>query len=145
FGGDASAWEDLELPLGSLSRASQLLPVYAALPELADVGGRTVAMRAPALRVARALEASESAYLRGPYREHADAIGRAAKELAARLLPNEAAILKSIESDMNLPGVDRPIVVTLVGDAPYTAFFAADERGKEIATFVRVRGLEGTA
>jgi hypothetical protein len=145
LGTDASAWEDLELPLGSASRASQLIEAYGALPELTDVGGHQVALRAHALKVARALEDSEAIFVRGPYRQHADAIARAAKELGARLLPAENAILKSIDSDMNLPGVDRPIVVTLVGDAPYPAFFAADERGKEIATFVRVRGLEGTA
>ncbi len=145
LGTDASAWEDLEVPLGTLSRARELGAVYGALPETTDVGGRPIALRAEAMRVARTLEESETAFLRGPYREHADAIARAAKDLSTRLLPKEAAILESIHSDMSLPGIDRPIVVTLVGDAPYPAFFAADERGKEIATFVRVRGLEGTA
>ncbi|HEY8080284.1 MAG TPA: hypothetical protein VIF62_39410 [Labilithrix sp.] len=145
LGSDASAWEDLEVPLGTLSRAHELGAAYGALPELTDVDGRSIALRAEAMRVARTLEATETEYLRGPYREHADAIARAAKDLSARLLPNESAILKSIESDMNLPGVDRAIIVTLVGDAPYPAFFAADERGKQIATFVRVRGLDGTA
>ena len=46
---------------------------------------------------------------------------------------------------MALPGVSRPIVVTLVGDAPYPSIFAADARGHVTASFVRVRGLEGGA
>jgi len=46
---------------------------------------------------------------------------------------------------MALPGVTRPIVVTLVGDAPYPGIFAADARGRASASFVRVHGLDGGA
>lgn len=145
LGSDASQWEDLELPLGTASRASDLAASYADLPEKIEVGGRTVPLRDKALRLARALEDSEVAFRRGPHREHDGAVGRAARELAARLAPHDAAILRAIEADMNLAGVDRPIVVTLVADAPYQGSFAADDRGSRIACFVRVRGLEGSA
>lgn len=145
LGADASQWEDLELPLGTASRASDLAASYEELPEKIEIGGRTVALREKALRLARALEDSESAFRRGPYRDHADAVGRAARELAARLVPREAEIVRAIEADMNLAGIDRPIVVTLVADAPYQGTFAGDDRGQRIACFVRVRGLEGSA
>ena len=46
---------------------------------------------------------------------------------------------------MGLPGVSRPIVITLVGDAPYPGIFAADARGRASASFVRVHGLDGGA
>jgi hypothetical protein len=143
LGADASAWEDLEVPLGSVSGASELVGIYGALPEQQEVGGKMVPLRATALRVARALEATEHAYRSGPYREHADAITRAAKDLGARLVPHEEEILHAIESDMNLPGIERPILITLVGDAPYPNIFAADARGRTMANFVRVRGLDG--
>jgi hypothetical protein len=146
LGSDASAWEDLEVPLGSVGGASELAGVYGALPEQEDLDGKPVPLRATALRVAHALESSERAYrASGAYREHAEAIARAATELRARLVPRADAILDAIDAEMNLPGVERPIVVTLVGEAPYPSMFAANARGTTSASFVRVRGLDGTA
>lgn len=142
---DPTAWEDLEVPLGTVERAGDLVAAYGALEERRDVGGKVVALRAAAVRLARAMLATEAAYRRGPYRDHQDAIARAAAELSARLVPREKEILRAIEADMAVPGVGRTIVVTLVGDAPYPSAFAADDRGHVIASFVRVRGLEGTA
>jgi hypothetical protein len=104
-----------------------------------------VSFRARALRLAKAIEASEPAYRSGPFREHEAEISRAAKDLLARFLPNVETILHAVETDMALPGVSRPIVVTLVGDAPYPSIFAADARGHATASFVRVHGLDGGA
>ena len=142
---DPTAWEDLEVPLGTVRRASELTAAYAELPVSKDVGGKLVSFRARALRLAKAIEASESAYRAGPFREHDAEIARAAKELSARLLPNVETLLRTLEADMALPGVTRPIVLTLVGDAPYPGIFAADARGHATASFVRVHGLEGGA
>jgi hypothetical protein len=142
---DPTAWEDLEVPLGEVSSATELLAIYEKLPEKKDVGGVTVAFRADAVRLARAMATNESVYRKGPYRLHADAIGVAAADLAAHLLPREAEILRAIEADMALPGGARPITVTLVSDAPYPGIFAADQRGRVMASFVRVRGLDGSA
>jgi hypothetical protein len=143
--GDPTAYEDLEVPLGAVSHASELVAIYGELPERKEVGGRTVPFRAAALRLARAMTAVEAAYKKGPYRDHADAIALAAKDLGLRLVPNEPAILKAIESDMGLPDGARAVVVTLVSDAPYPGIFAADARGRVMASFVRVRGLDGGA
>jgi hypothetical protein len=143
--GELTAWEDLEVPLGTVRRASELAGAYADLPHSKDVGGKLVPLRARALRLARAIEASEAAYRAGPFREHDAEIARAAKELSARLLPNIETVLRTVESDMALPGVSRPIVITLVGEAPYPGIFAADARGHASASFVRVHGLEGGA
>lgn len=148
LGPDASQWEELELPLGTASRASDLVASYGELPETIEIGGRAVALRDKALRLARALQGSEGAYRRGPHLESDAAVGRASRDLAARLVPEEPAILRAIEDEMGLgaiAGIDRPIVVTLVADAPYQGTFAGDERGDRIACFVRVRGLEGAA
>jgi hypothetical protein len=142
---DPTAWEDLEVPLGAVSAASDLVAIYGELPEKKDVGGRMVMLRAAAVRLARAMSAVEATFRRGPYREHADDIARAAKDLSLRLLPNEPQLLRAIEADMALGGVNRPIVVTLVSDAPYPGIFAADARGHVMASFVRVRGLDGNA
>ena len=142
---DPTAWEDLEVPLGNVRRASELVAAYADLPVSKDVAGKLVSFRARALRLARAMEKTEAAYRAGPFREHDADIMRAAKELSARLLPNVDTLLRTLEADMALPGVSRPIVVTLVGDAPYPGIFAADARGYATASFVRVRGLEGGA
>ena len=142
---DPTAWEDLEVPLGEVSSAAELLAIYEKLPEKKDVGGVTVAFRADAVRLARAMATNEATYRKGPYRLHADAIALAATDLAAHLLPHQASILHAIEADMALPGGARPIVVTLVSDAPYPGIFAADQRGRVMASFVRIRGLEGTA
>jgi hypothetical protein len=142
---DPTAWEDLEVPLGSVRRASELALAYAELPETKEVGGKLVPLRARAIRLARAIEASEAAYRAGPFREHDAEIARAAKDLTARLLPNVDTILRALESDMALLGLSRPIVVTLVGDAPYPGIFAADARGRATASFVRVHGLDGGA
>jgi hypothetical protein len=60
-------------------------------------------------------------------------------------LPNVETVLRAIEAEMSLPGVQRPIVVTLVSDAPYPGIFAADASGRASASFVRVHGLEGGA
>lgn len=140
---DPTSWEDLEVPLGTARRASDLSTVYGELPLSREVGGRPVALRARALRLSRALEATEAAYRAGPFREHDAEIQRAAKELGSRLLPNVETILRAVEGDLALPGVTRPIVVTLVGDAPYPGIFAADARGRSSASFVRVHGLAG--
>jgi hypothetical protein len=142
---DPTAWEDLEVPLGDVSSASELVAIYGKLPEKKDVGGQMVPFRAPAVRLARAMEAIEATYRKGPYRVHSDAIAVAAKDLQAHLLPHEAEILRAIEADMALPSGARPIVVTLVSDAPYPGIFAADQRGRVMASFVRVRGLDGSA
>lgn len=142
---DPTAWEDLEVPLGSVRRASDLTTVYSELPVTRDVGGRPVALRARALRLSKAIEATEAAFRAGPFREHDVEIQRAAKELGSRLLPNVETILRAVEADLSLPGVTRPIVVTLVGDAPYPGIFAADARGRATASFVRVHGLDGAA
>jgi hypothetical protein len=142
---DPSSWEDLEVPLGEVNHASELVGIYEALPEHRDVGGQVVQFRAGALRLARAMAAVEATYRKGPYRVHSDAISAAAKELATRLVPHEAEIVKAIESEMALPNGARPIVITLVNDAPYPGIFAADQRGHVMASFVRVRGLEGNA
>jgi hypothetical protein len=141
--GDPTAWEDLEVPLGSVRRASELTAAYAELPPVREVGGKVVPLRALALRLSRAIEASESAYRAGPFREHDAEIARAAKDLTARLLPSVDTIMRAVETDMALPGVSRPIVLTLVGDAPYPGIFAADVRGQASASFVRVHGLDG--
>lgn len=143
--GDPTAWEDLEVPLGTASRSAELVTIYGELPVRRDVGGRVVPLRAAAVRLASAMAAVEDTYRRGPYREHADDIARAARELTTRLVPHEAAILKAIETDLAVPGTDIPIVVTLVADAPYPGIFAADARGRVMASFVRVRGLDGGA
>jgi hypothetical protein len=143
--GDPTAYEDLEVPLGAVSHASELVAIYGALPERQEVGGRLVLFRAVAVRLARAMAAVEATYKRGPYRDHLDAIAIAAKDLGQRLVPNEPAISKAIESDMGLPDGARAVVVTLVSDAPYPGTFAADARGRVMATFVRVRGLDGSA
>jgi hypothetical protein len=140
---DPTAWEDLEVPLGTVRRASELTAAYAELPVSRDVGGKAVPLRARALRVAHAIEASERAYRSGPWREHDADIARAGKELARDLLPKIEIILRTVERELALPGVSRPIVVTLVGDAPYPGIFAADARGRATASFVRVRGLSG--
>jgi hypothetical protein len=142
---DPTSWEDLEVPLGNVRRASELTTMYSDLPVSRDVGGRPVALRARALRLSKAIEATETAYRAGPFREHDAEIQRAAKELGSRLLPNVETILRAVESDLSLPGVTRPIVVTLVGDAPYPGIFAADARGRASASFVRVHGLDGSA
>jgi hypothetical protein len=142
---DPTAWEDLEVPLGVVHRASELSVAYAELPVTKDVAGKLVPLRARAVRLARAIEASESAYRAGPFREHDAEILRAAKELSARLIPNVDTILRTVEAEMALPGVSRPIVITLVGDAPYPGIFAADARGHATASFIRVHGLEGGA
>lgn len=142
---DPTAWEDLEVPLGEVSSAAELAEIYEKLPEKKDVGGQVVAFRADALKLARAMQAVEATYRKGPYRVHSDAIALAAKDLEAHLLPHEAEILRAIEVDMALPGGARPIVVTLVSDAPYPGIFAADQRGRVMASFVRIRGLDGSA
>ena len=142
---DPTAWEDLEVPLGEVSSATELLAIYEKLPEKKDVGGVAVSFRADAVRLARAMATNEATYRKGPYRLHADAIGVAANDLAAHLLPRESEILRAIEVDLALPGGARPIVVTLVSEAPYPGIFAADQRGRVMASFVRVRGLDGSA
>lgn len=142
---DPTSYEDLEVPLGNVRRASELMSVYTELSLVRDVGGKPVQLRARALRLAKALEQTEGVYRNGPYRDHDVEIQRAAKEINARLLPNVETILRAIEHDMALPGMTRPIVVTLVGDAPYPGIFAADARGRSSASFVRVHGLDGGA
>lgn len=143
FAGDAAAWEDLEVPLGSVEHASELAAIYGALPETTGEGPELVRLRSLALRLARALAATERAYAEGPYREHHAAIARAADVLANKLVPVDARIARAIESDLDLAIPDRPVVLTLVGDAPYPGSFAGDARGRSIASFVRVRGLDG--
>jgi hypothetical protein len=55
---DPTAWEDLEVPLGTVRRASELTAAYAELPTTRDVAGKPVQLRARALRLARAISAS---------------------------------------------------------------------------------------
>lgn len=139
--GEAEAWEDLEVPLGSVRRVSELVVAYASLPVAKEIGGKIVPLRARALRLARAMEATERAYRAGPFRQHDAEIAQAARELSSSLLPNVDALLRAVERDMALPGVMRPLMITLVVDAPYPGIFAADARGDRATSFVRVRGL----
>lgn len=140
---EAAAWEDLEVPLADTTHARVLTLVYGELPVTIDVGGRPVPLRQLALRLARALEATEGAYLRGPWREHLAAAQRATRGLEATFSPRAGAILDAAESELALPSVSRPLVVTVVYDAPFPSAFAADARGRESAIFVRARGFDG--
>ncbi len=142
---DATAWEDLDVPLGTVRRASELRLVYARLPVTREIGGKSVPIRAHAMRLARELEATEEAYRVGPYVGHEVEIQRAAKELNAQLLPRIDEVMRTVAVDLALSGLSRPIVVTLVADAPYSGAFAADARGLATASFVRVGGLSGSA
>ena len=143
FAADPTVYEDLEVPLGVITHASELVDLYAQLPEKKDVGGRQVAFRADAVRLARAMSAGEGLFKRGPYREHEKVIDLAAKDLGAHLVPNEAAIVRAIASDLAFPDGARALVITLVNDAPFPGIFAADVRGRAMASFVRVRGMSG--
>lgn len=145
FAGDPTAWEDLEVPLGEVSSSNELLSIYGALPERRDVGGRMVQLRNDATQLARAMVAVEDTFRRGPYHDHAEQIAKAASDLMQRLVPHEQEILRAIQTDMGVSGAERPIVITLVGDAPYPGIFAADAKGHVMASFVRVRGLDGGA
>lgn len=138
---DPTAWEDLEVPLGEVRRASELSTAYAELPVSKEIGGKVVPLRARALRLSRVLEATEASYRAGPFRQHDAEIAAAARELTTSLLPNVEAVLRAVQEEMALPGVSRPVVITLVGDAPYPGVFAADARGLRAASFVRVHGL----
>lgn len=143
--GDPTAWEDLEVPLGTVGRADELAEAYAALPATRDVGGRAVQLRARALRLAEAIGKADAAFRAGPFRAHDAEIAAAAKDLATRLLPKADIVLRTLEKDMGLASESRPITITLVGDAPYPGAFAADARGIATASFVRVHGLDGGA
>lgn len=131
LGGDASAWEDLELPLGTCSNAAELAERFDKLEQF----------KPQAVRVAKAMVASEQAFYRGPFEQHRPKIQAAARELQARFVAKEPAILDALKSDMQLPNVPSTMTVTLVGEAPYPTAFAADDRGHEIASFVRVGAL----
>lgn len=144
LGGDAAAWEDLELVLGTAKHAEDLASTYGELPKLTYQGVNVVMLRQDALRLARAMTATEAAFRDGPYREHRAAIERAAADLGRRLGPSEAAILRALDEDLGLGGGGPKPTITLVFDAPYPGAFAADESGRRHASFVRVRGLEGT-
>jgi len=147
FAGDPTAWEDLEVPLGVVDHARELRRIYEDLPAAREVAGRSVPLRAHAVRLARAMEATEKDFRAGPFKDHAQAIASAAHDLTTSLLPHLDGVLAAIEADMAMPGlgVKLPLVVTLVSDAPYPGIFAADARGRASASFVRVRGLEGTS
>lgn len=142
---DPTAWEDLEVPLGSVQRPNELSQLYGNLPRTRDVGGKPVPFRARALRLANAIGESQGAFRKGPFREHEVEITRAAKELGTLLVPKLEPVIHAVEAELDLPsGGTRPIVITLVGEAPYQGIFAADARGKLTASFVRVHGLAGS-
>lgn len=145
LGGDASSWEDVEVPLGAARSADELVTAFEALPSDRAEGGLRMPLRAPALQAARELRATESLYRSGPYRAHLEAIDRAAKDLAATLGPREKELTTAMRADMRADGPLPPIVLTLVAEAPYAAAFAADDRGHTAAVFLRVRGLDGSA
>lgn len=128
LGADASAWEDLELPLGTCSNATELATRFESLG----------AFKVQALRVAKAMAATEQAFFRGPFEQHRPKIQAAARELQERFIAKEQQIVAALKSDMQLPNVGETMTVTLVGEAPYPTAFAADERGHESASFVRV-------
>ncbi len=145
LGGDASSWEDVEVPLGAARSADELVTAFDALPNERAEGGLRTPLRAPALQAARELRATEALYRAGPYRAHVAAIDRAARDLAATLGPRETELTAAMRADMRMDGPLPPIVLTLVAEAPYAAAFAADDRGHTAAVFLRVRGLEGSA
>lgn len=142
---DPTAWEDFEVPLGTARRAADLVEAYRRLPASRLVGAKSVPLRARGMRLAQALADAEAAYRDGPYREHSGEITRAASELSRLLVPRMETILHAVEGDMGLPESPRRIELTLVADAPFQGAFAADERGLLAASFVRVRGVEGSA
>lgn len=145
LGNDADAWEDLEVLLGSVQSARELEAAFANLPEtVATEGGGRVPLRATALQAAREIQATESLYRVGPYRAHAEAIDAAARELATALGPRGKELESTMRAEMGTSGPLPPVVLTLVADAPYAAAFAADDRGQNVAVFVRVRGLGGS-
>ena len=126
--GDPTAYEDLEVPLGVVSHASELLAIYGELPDRKEVGGRVVPFRADALRLAQAMTNLEGAYKKGPYREHAVAIGLAAKDLGLHLVPFEPTILKAIESEKEIPASHG------VYNFTPTDHFGLDTRGRVLLT-----------
>lgn len=142
---DAEAWEEVEVSLGSARSGEELLDALRVLPAERVTGDARVSLRAPALAVARELRDTEALYRKGPYRAHAATIDAAARDLLRVLGAREGELAQAIRAEMRA-GQDLPsVVLTLVADAPYAGAFAADERGRSAAVFVRVRGLEGGA
>lgn len=145
LGNDSGAWEDVEVLLGSARSAEELTALCGDLPEARATDEGRMTLRAPAVQAARELHATEALFRAGPYRGHAEAIDGAARELAKSFAARESALTEAMRADMGITDPLPPIVLTLVADAPYAAAFAADDRGRAAAVFLRVRGLAGTA
>jgi hypothetical protein len=142
---DTSSWEDVEIPLGSVRSAAELLDTLQKLPGDRLASETRVPFRAAALQAGREIQDTEALFRAGPYRAHVEAIDGAARELTALVGPRDAELARALKEEMGASAGLPPIVLTLVAEAPYAAAFAADDLGHTAAVFVRVRGLSGTA
>ncbi|HEY2739835.1 MAG TPA: hypothetical protein VGK45_15615, partial [Thermoanaerobaculia bacterium] len=118
--GGGLAWGFVDGPVAQAVNAESFAKLAADLPETKELfGGKTVQLRAGAVRLATAYRALEKPFLEIVWPRHREAVEAAAAALRHDLLPRAPAVYEDLQKNLGLPVPSRPIPVYLVAEEPF--------------------------
>lgn len=118
--GGGLAWGVVEGTLAQASNADDFAKAAADFPETQEMfSGRTVHLRAGAVRLAAAYQKLEKPFLETLWPRHREVVEAAAAVLRRDLLPHAPALFADLEKSLGLPVPSHPIPVYLVVEAPF--------------------------
>ncbi len=118
--GGGLAWGMVDGTVAQAANAESFAKVAADLPETKELfGGKTVHLRAGAVRLAAAYRALEKPFLETVWPRHREAVEAAAAALRHDLLPRAPAVYEDLQKNLGLRVPSRPIPVYLVAEEPF--------------------------
>jgi len=118
--GGGLAWGIVDGPVAQAANAERFATLAADLPETKELfGGKTVRLRAGAVRLAAAYRTLEKPFLETAWPRHREAVEAAAAALRRDLLPHAPAVYEDLQKRLGLPVPVHPIPVYLVAEAPF--------------------------
>lgn len=118
------AWGLIDGTLITCNSAADFARACEALPEHRTLPGRgDVPVRAPALRLAEALQAAEPHYVSTSWQSGHARLVAARSAVQAALQPKSAEVFSFLRTHLRLPEPSTPIPVYLVSAAPYPGGF----------------------
>lgn len=139
------AWGYVEGLIGDCATAKEGSAALAEARETVEMpGGKSVRLRAGALKLASALEKIEPRFLESLWPPDSRAIQEATERIAKGFAGKEGECLAFVAKHLGLVSDDRAIPVRLVFEAPFPGAVTHRTRGGTTVSFVGVKDFPGT-
>lgn len=124
FGGAITPiWSLLDANLVNCKSTSDVVRLFAELPETIKFRGKEHPVREGAIRLAKAMNAIEPQFLKSEWRLHKEMIEKAASNITRTLKPKEKESLAYVVKHLDLLEPQKPIPIYLVAESPSPGAF----------------------